>query len=199
MRNKANFCSDSHGRGLATLPVSPVGPIVLNKANLPCTGRQGRGLVGPESLPPLGTIAPNKANSPRAMGRASTSWKKSYDELDTQRASEKQSQFPHGQSWPRAGKAAGSTRCAKQSQFAPDRPEETLAAGARWDRLYKQSQLADTDGGGRGPEKSPAEPSLGLIAPNKPNLPWIGRKRCRLAGPQLLPPLGQSHQTRRPR
>jgi hypothetical protein len=27
-------------------------------------------------------------------------WKKSYDELDTQKASAKQSQFPHGRQWP---------------------------------------------------------------------------------------------------
>jgi hypothetical protein len=48
-------------------------------------------------------------------------WKKSYDELDPQKASAKQSQFPDGQEWARAGKAASAARGihrAKQSQFA---------------------------------------------------------------------------------
>ena len=45
-----------------------------------------------------------------------------------------------------------------------------MATGQR-DRLYKQSQFAGTDRDGRGPAKSPAELSLGHVAPNKPNLP----------------------------
>jgi hypothetical protein len=80
-------------------------------------------------------------------------WKKSYDELDLQRVSEKQSQCPHGQPWPRAGmaaSAAGGTHRAKQSQFAPDRPEETPAAGAAsaaaaGDERAKQSQFCRGD------------------------------------------------------
>ena len=43
---------------------------------------------------------------PRAKRRASTLQKRSYDELDTQQASAKQSQFPRGQQWARAGKPA---------------------------------------------------------------------------------------------
>jgi hypothetical protein len=46
--------------------------------------------------------------------------KKGYDELDLQKASAKQSQFPHGQAWAKAGKAAGAadgSDHAKQSQF----------------------------------------------------------------------------------
>ena len=41
----------------------------------------------------------------------------------------------------------------------------------RWDQWYKRSQFADTDRDGRGPAKSPREPSLGSITPNEPNWP----------------------------
>ena len=46
----------------------------------------------------------------------------------------------------------------------------------RWDRPYKRTQFGHTDKDRRGPAKTPTEPSLGPIAPNKPNLPRAGRK-----------------------
>jgi hypothetical protein len=60
----------------------------------------------------------------------------------------------------------------------------------RWDRLYKQSQLAGTDRDGHGPAKASTEPPLGPVAPNEPNLPPIGRKRRCPARPGALPALG---------
>jgi hypothetical protein len=60
----------------------------------------------------------------------------------------------------------------------------------RWARLYKQTQFAGMDRGGRGTAKSPVELSLGCIAPNEPNLPRIGRKRRCPARPGALPTLG---------
>ena len=120
-QNKANSRTDSREQGSASLPVPPTGPIVQNKANLPSSRGNGRGLArssmaaplgqgvrnkansrtdrtghGTARLPgpPVGPIVRNKANSPRAAWRASTLWNKSYNELDLQRASEKQSQFP---------------------------------------------------------------------------------------------------------
>jgi hypothetical protein len=49
----------------------------------------------------------------------------------------------------------------------------------RWDRRYKQSQLADTNRDGRRPAKARAEPAPGPSAPNEPNWPDLGRKeRC---------------------
>ncbi len=54
----------------------------------------------------------------------------------------------------------------------------------------KQSQLADTDRDGRRPVTASAGPSLGPIAPNKPNLPRSGRKRRCPAGPEALPTVG---------
>jgi hypothetical protein len=68
---------------------------------------------------PLGQSVRNKANSSRAKGRASTLWKKSYDEFDTQKASAKQSQFPHGQEWARAGKTAECRRWDKSRETKP--------------------------------------------------------------------------------
>ena len=73
--------------------------------------------------------------------------------MGTQRASSKQSQFPHGQQWPRAGmraNAAGGTHRAKQSQVVSDRPEEVLAARApsavdAGDSRAKQSQFPRSD------------------------------------------------------
>ena len=67
-QNKANFHGNSSGRGSARRSVPPVGPIVRNKANLPCTDRKRRRLVGPEALPPLGTSVRNKANCRRQAG-----------------------------------------------------------------------------------------------------------------------------------
>ena len=58
---------------------------------------------------------------------------KGYDTLDTQKASAKQSQFPHGQQWARAGKAAGAaggTHRAKQSQFADGRVRSAYGSGS---------------------------------------------------------------------
>ena len=73
----------------------------------------------------------NKANPPEAAGRASPVWKKSYDELDMQKALAKQSQFPPGRQWARAGTTASATGGAyrdKQSQFPPDRPAAVARA-----------------------------------------------------------------------
>ena len=147
-----------------------------NKANWPLVDRKRHRLRGPQGLPSLGTSAPNKANSSRATRRASALWKRRYDELDLQGPSAKQSQFrdgracaradkaagsaggtgcankansPHGRQWPRAGMAAsagGGVHRAKQSQFAPRRPEEASAPGAAraaaagGDKRAKQSQ-----------------------------------------------------------
>jgi hypothetical protein len=52
-------------------------------------------------VPPAGLIVQNKANSSRAIRRASILWKKGYDRLGTQETSAKQSQFPPGQAWAR--------------------------------------------------------------------------------------------------
>jgi hypothetical protein len=70
-----------------------------NKPNLPGTDRKRRRLSGPQLLPPVRAVAPNKPNSSGATSGTSTVWRKSYDELDLPRASERQSQF------------AGSGRC----------------------------------------------------------------------------------------
>jgi hypothetical protein len=88
----------------------------------------------------------NQASCSRAVWRASTLGKKSYDELSLPRASAKQSQLPHGQQWARGGEAAGGTGPAKQSQSAPHRPEEAMSgrtgsAAIAGDKRAKQSQF----------------------------------------------------------
>jgi len=99
------------------------GPIVRNKANspVPITRRHRR--PGAHVRPPLGTGVRNKANSTEAAGRASTWWKGTYGELNMQETAAKQSQFPHGPHWAKAGNAAaaGNNR-AKQSQFSGGTP-----------------------------------------------------------------------------
>jgi hypothetical protein len=114
-------------RGPAKPPVPPTAPIVRNKANLPRLGRRRCRLPGPCSLAALGTSAPNKPNCPEASGEASILQESSYDELDAQKASAKQSQFR------RAGPLGPDV------QTKPIRPR-------------------------------PAEPSLGPIIQNEPNL-----------------------------
>ena len=61
----------------------------------------------------------------------------------------------------------------KQSQFRAEGTGSGPAKGLcrRWDRLYEQSQSARSDRDRRRSAGSPAEVSLGLFAPNKPNLP----------------------------
>jgi hypothetical protein len=103
--------------GAETPPIS----IASNKANFPWADASGRGPVRSPRPAPPGPSVRNKANSARATWRASTLWKESYDELDSQKASAKQSQSPDGQQWARGGRTAGATggaRRAKQSQLA---------------------------------------------------------------------------------
>jgi hypothetical protein len=111
VRNKANF------RQAGWLE-----PIERAKQSQFGVAGQGRPSPRPEALtmPPVrGTNVRNKANSAGGTGRASSWWKRSYGELNMQKTSAKQSQFPHGPPWVTAGKAAaGGDRCAKRSQFA---------------------------------------------------------------------------------
>ena len=100
-QNKPNSRTDSYGQAL-TWPVPPAAPFVLNKASSPRLGRKRHPVRAADAI---------AAGNKRA----------------------KRSQFPHGQQWPKAGmaaSAAGGTFRAEQSQFAPNRPEETSAAGA---------------------------------------------------------------------
>ncbi len=106
------------GRAGAETPPMPTAP---NKANFPWADTSGRGPARSPRPAPPGPSMLNKANSAGATWRASTLWKESYDELDLQKASAKQSQWPDRQRWARGGRAAGvagGTRRAKQSQFA---------------------------------------------------------------------------------
>jgi hypothetical protein len=65
-----------------------------------CAKRSQSAAYQPEEVPAgraisvaaAGTGAPNKANCPRAMRKASTSWRTSYGELNPQRALAKQGQ-----------------------------------------------------------------------------------------------------------
>ena len=93
--------ADGDGRGPAKASAEPpLGPVAPNKPNLPCTGRERCRTAGPDAPPAPEAITPNKANASRAKRRASTLWKKSYDALDAQKTSAKQSQFPgSGQRW----------------------------------------------------------------------------------------------------
>jgi hypothetical protein len=91
----------------------------------------------------------NQANSARAGRKVNALWNESYDEMNAQQTSAKQSQFPHGQQWAWAGevaRTAGGTNRAKQTQSAPHRPEDAVggrAASASFagDRHAKQSQF----------------------------------------------------------
>jgi hypothetical protein len=106
------------GRAGAGTPPMPTAP---NKANFPWADTSGRGPVRSPRPAPPGRSVRNKANSARATPRTSTLWKESCDELDPQKASAEQSQFPDRQQWARGGRAsgaAGGARRAKQSQLA---------------------------------------------------------------------------------
>lgn len=111
---------------------------VRNKANFR-TDRKER-----EPVPPIGAIMQNKANAAQAAERASTWWKTSYGELNMQQTS------------------------AKQSQSAPDRPEEALGEDQKCGRWRGQA------------------------CKTKP----ISSRRTgtagRWAGPRTLPPVGAS-------
>jgi hypothetical protein len=119
-RNKANGRVDSKwARG---------GKPVLAAGATHCAKRSRSAAYQPEEVPAgraisaaaAGASAPNKANCPRAMRKASTVWRTSYGELNPQRALAKQSQFAPGRWWAGVGKAVratGGTERAKQSQF----------------------------------------------------------------------------------
>jgi hypothetical protein len=64
-----------------------------NKANFPRLGWNRCRLPRPCSLAALGTSAPNKPNCAQASGEPSILQESSYDELDAQKVSAKQSQF----------------------------------------------------------------------------------------------------------
>ena len=155
VRNEANFPHRQEWVGRARSPAEPtLGPLVQTKpialprpewtrtgriekaptaancakrSQLPRAGRNGRGPEGSPLPAAPGRNVRNKANCPRATRRASTLCIRSYDELAAQTTLAKQSQFPRGQPWTKAGKAAGAvgrTHRAKRSQLAPHRPEE---------------------------------------------------------------------------
>ena len=89
LRQTNPICPASAGKGAgrwgrSTAPTP--GAIAPNKANPPRAGGTGED----PSQPRRGQNAPNKANPAGAKGKASTSWKKSYDALDTRKASAKQ-------------------------------------------------------------------------------------------------------------
>jgi hypothetical protein len=146
---------DRQWRPLPRPQVLPaLGTNVQNEANLPRTDSGAR-CQGRERCRHWGQTCKTKPISPRATGRASTVWRKSYDELDPQRASAKQSQFPHEQQWARAGKgvgAAGGTELYKQSQLAGGgqegaRPGTVAYARAAGSKRAKQSQFRGSNGG----------------------------------------------------
>jgi hypothetical protein len=97
---------------------------------------------------PLSKSVRNKANSVEATGRASTWWKKTYGELNMQETSAKQSQFPHGQHWARAGNAVGAAHragCTNKANLPrTDRKRRWAGAGnaADGDKRAKRSQFA---------------------------------------------------------
>jgi hypothetical protein len=143
-------------RGLVKSPVEALpGHIAPNEPNL----RRGRFSGGPQpdtrSLDPapLGFRAKQSQFGPKAKQRTSAVQIRSCDTLAAGVASAKQSQFPA------AGAGSGPAK-------GPCR---------RWDRLYEQSQSARSDRDRRRSARSPAEVSLGLFAPNKPNWP-TGRR-----------------------
>jgi hypothetical protein len=101
---------------------APRGSVVrlsAKRSQFPCRGRNGRGPAGPGRNPHWPLLCKTKPIPSGAIRRTSTWWKKSYDELDTQKAAEKQSQLPHGQQCAGVGRAAGAAGGiyrAKQSQ-----------------------------------------------------------------------------------
>ena len=122
LRQTNPICPAPAGKALLPRPqaLPSLGTSAPNEANSRWAGPRGRGPAR-SPMPTLpGQSVRNKANRSRATRRTSALWRKSYGELGTQKASAKQSQFPHGPRWPRAGKAAGATggtHRAKQSQF----------------------------------------------------------------------------------
>jgi hypothetical protein len=117
--NKANCRVDSKwARG---------GKPVLAAGATHCAKRSQSAAYQPEEVPAgraisvaaTGANAPNKANGSWVTRKASTLWRTSYGELDSQRALAKQSQFAPGR-WRvgvgKAVRAAGGTHCAKRSQ-----------------------------------------------------------------------------------
>ncbi len=125
------------------------------QSQFPCTGGNGG---GPARLPvPLGQSVRNKANSTRAVRGTNTLWKKSYDEPDLPRAPAKQSQFPDGPRWAKAGRAASAasgTSCTNK----PNLPMGRKMGTGR--RSHRQSRR-------------------GSVAANKPNLPRSNGRRVR--------------------
>jgi len=113
---------------------SPAGtrePMVRNKPN----SRRTKYPIFPpfhhSNVPIVCLSCETKPIPPRAIRRTSTWWKKSYDALDTQKASAKQSQFPHGWPWAKArlvvqSDTAGPER-AKQSQSAAREPRAKIS------------------------------------------------------------------------
>jgi hypothetical protein len=156
---QTQFAPPRPGKALPTL-----GAFAPNKANWQRSFRwevssEQSPAAGPPNLPlPTSyfTLPTCETKPILPERRSSTVWKRSYDELDAQQTSTKQSQFPHGQQWARTGKAACAadrTNRAKQTQFDPQRPEKappTVRAIAPNKANCSQASTRE-----RGPARSP--------------------------------------------
>ena len=153
----------------------PPAPIVRSEANVPRAGRHGRGPARSPMPLPLGENVQNEANPSRAQQRASTLWTKSYDTLDTQRASSKQSQFPRGQPCARAAKTASATGEPSMRNKANSRPDSNGQAPATppappMGPTVSNEANSRTNGSGPGPAMPPA-PLVRPSVRNEANLP----------------------------
>ena len=96
---------NSPRNGREALPT--VGAIAPNKANCTRAGTHGRGPATPPVPVLPGQSVQNKANPAREGRRVNALWNESYDDLDAQQTSPKQSQFPPGQQWAGTGEVGG--------------------------------------------------------------------------------------------
>jgi hypothetical protein len=127
---------------------------VRNKANARRPPAADRGPTAPNkadwragTLALHGSVVRNKANAFPAKQRASPLQDKSYDVLDLQGASTKQSQSSRGQPWTGTGDAAdaaGGIKRAKRSQLASPRPKGAPPGGVS----AKRSQFPGSDAPG---------------------------------------------------
>jgi hypothetical protein len=145
-RNKANFRPDGSSQGPARPPVRPTVPIASNKANLPwsrgkikvlgCKGQRSQaGTPNPRSGRGR---APRRDRLRRQYERAGDAGASAPNKPNLRRAGRRRR--------PLSGPADGDNR-AKQTQFAPHRPEKALAeraasAAAAGNKRAKQSQCA---------------------------------------------------------
>ena len=144
-----------------------------------------RPAAGPPIVPiptsPLGLQRAKQSQFLPAKQRASALRKKSYDELDMQTASTKQSQFPREQQWARAGKAAGDAGGAPARQTKPICP---APAGRQGRERCRRGQACETKPISR-VDTMDLEQTIASAAPQSTAV-------CR------LPLLGQSMLTDRP-